>query len=49
MILLKPILIFKKNFSPIFEQLPIFDWPTDTDIQNLLTDIFADVLAKYFS
>jgi len=41
--------IFKKN-SPIFNQLSIFDWPPIAIpiFQNLLTDIFADVLTKCF-
>jgi len=37
-------LIFSKFFSPIFGQLPIFDWPPIPLFQNLITDI----LAKYF-
>jgi len=37
-----------KNFSPIFGQLPIFDWPPIAIFQNLLTDIFVDNLMKYF-
>jgi len=44
---LKPIPIFSKKFSSIFVQLSIFDWPIPI-FQNLLTDIFADILTKYF-
>jgi len=44
-IFLKPILIFSKFFSSIFVQLPILDWPPI--FQNLLTDIFADILKYY--
>jgi len=44
-IILKP--IFSK-FSPIFDQLPIFDWPLMLIFQNLLMDIFANILTKYF-
>jgi len=37
--------IFKKVL-PIFGQFPIFDWRSM--FQNLLTDIFAVILTKYF-
>jgi len=39
-----------KIFSPIFGQLPIFDWAPIPIFLNLLTDItvFADILKKYF-
>jgi len=40
---------FFKIFSPIFGQLPIFDWPPIPIFQNLLTDIFANILTKFFS
>jgi len=46
-IFLKPIPIFS-IFLPIFDQLPIFDWPPIPTFQNLLTYIFADILIKYF-
>jgi len=36
---LKPITIFLKEFSPIFCQLPIFNWPPILIFQNLLIDI----------
>jgi len=36
-----------KLFSPLFGQLPIFDWSPIPIFQNLLTDIFADILTKY--
>jgi len=45
---LKSIPIFTKKFSPIFGQLPIFDWPPIPIFHNLLNDIFADILTKYF-
>jgi len=37
-----------KFFPPVFGQLPIFDSPPIPIFQNLLTDIFADILTKYF-
>jgi len=36
-------------FSPIFGQLPIFDWPPIPIILNLVTDILTNILVKDFS
>jgi len=35
-----------KNFSPIFGQLPILDWPPIPLFQNLPTDIFKTHFVK---
>jgi len=39
--------IFQFFFSPIFGRLPIFDWPSIPIFQNLLTDIFSDILTVF--
>jgi len=47
---LKPIPKFSSKISPIFGQLPIFDWPLLPNYPYLkiwLSNIFADILRKY--
>jgi len=39
--------IFKQNFTDIWSAADIV-LTTDTDFQNLLTDVFADILTKHF-
>jgi len=40
--------MFKKKFADIWPVADISIWPPIPIYQNLLTNIFADILTKYF-